>query len=229
MQSGRALTRPARAFIAKYGCSSLVCAHRPRTPRAGDHRKPETQGGCKSERNEGTKSGNSSLARAEGQKKETATAKGKVRRTKTRSGGRPARPSQEEQAHAHTHETREVSASTQDSPRAPAEAPVQRRTVQERRRGHNCQTTAVHPAGDGSQRDPPGTTPGQGPKRAQRQASVAAPLRWAPAATTMSTAPGRRPRVPGSLGVNPRVKAPGRGRHHGNGKAIRDTESNRTA
>ena len=57
-----------------------------------------------------------------------------------RPGGRPARPGQEGQAHAHTHGTRAlhppnrnggVSASTQNSPGAAVKSPFERGTVQE--------------------------------------------------------------------------------------------------
>ena len=63
----------------------------------------------------------------------------KVRRTKLRPGGRRAQPGQEEHAHTHAPEPGvassdpkgAVTASTQNSPGAPAESPVERRTVRE--------------------------------------------------------------------------------------------------
>ena len=108
-----------------------------------------------------------------------------------------------------------VSASTRNSPGAPVESPVKRRTVQETGRVsdrvHTRQTTAAHAARDRSQRDPPGTTPSRGPERVRRGARPA-PLPWqGPAAGTMSPVPGRPPRAPRSHPVKPGATAPGVG------------------
>ena len=62
----------------------------------------------------------------------------------------------------------EVSASTQNSPGAAAESPVERQTVQETGRVsdrvHTHQTTAAHAAQDRSRRDPPGTALSRDPR-----------------------------------------------------------------
>ena len=120
--------------------------------------------------------GNPSLVGAE-QRGRTKRPQEKVRRTKTRPGGQPARPGQEERAHTHARDPGvassdpkgEVLASTRNSPGAPAESPVERRTVRETGRVsdwvHTRQTTAAHAARDRRWRDPPGTTPSRGPER----------------------------------------------------------------
>ena len=63
----------------------------------------------------------------------------------------------------------EVSASTRNSPGAPDEDPVERRTARETGRGsdrvHTRQTTAANAARDRRRRDPPGTTSQRGPER----------------------------------------------------------------
>ena len=108
-----------------------------------------------------------------------------------------------------------VSASTQNSPGAPAESPVKRRTVRETRRVsdrvHARQTTAAHAAQGGSRRDPPGTTPSRGPERVRRGARPAPLPRQGPAAGTMSPVLGRPPRAPRSHPVKPGATAPGVG------------------
>ena len=126
-----------------------------------------------------------------------------------------------------------VSASTQNSPGAPAESPVARRTVQETGRVsdrvHRRQTTAAHAAQDRSRRDPPRTTPSRGPEQVQRGARPAPLPRQEPAAGTMSPVLGRPPSAPRSHPVKPGATGPGGGgRHHGNRKADRSTESDRT-
>ena len=140
-----------------------------------------------------------------------------------RAGGRPARPRQEEHAHTHTRDPGvassdregEVSASTRNSPGAPAESPVERRTVRETGcvsdRVHTHQTTAAQAAQDRSQRDLPGTTPSRGPERVRRGARPAPLPRQGPAAGTKSPVLGRPPRAPRSHPVKPGATAPGVG------------------
>ena len=84
----------------------------------------------------------------EGQaKQKDKEATGKVRRIKTRPGGQPARPSQEERAHAHTHRT-----------------PVRRRPTRNRRCRRPHKTPPVHrpspPSKDGRYERPDATVPG---------------------------------------------------------------------
>ena len=83
--------------------------------------------------------GNSSLEGAE-QSRKTKRPKEKVRRTRTRPQGRPARPSQEGRAHKHTrtgpgrgvHRPARGGIGVQKKqPHAPAKSPVERRTVRE--------------------------------------------------------------------------------------------------
>ena len=89
---------------------------RPRPPGARKHKKPRTagaraigEGGIK-KRRKGQK-GKTKPKQAEPEpgrgraRKKGETSKGKVRRTKTRPGGRPARPGREEHAQAHTRGT----------------------------------------------------------------------------------------------------------------------------
>ena len=63
--------------------------------------------------NNNHKQGNRSPEGAEQAKSEPRTARGKVRRTRTRPGGRPARPGQAGHAHAHTRGTRAWRSPTQ--------------------------------------------------------------------------------------------------------------------
>ena len=108
-----------------------------------------------------------------------------------------------------------VSASTRNSPGAPAESPVERRTVQETGRVsdrvHTHQTTAAHAAQDRSQRDPPRTTPPRGPELVRRGACPAPLPRQGPAAGTKSPNLGRPPRAPRRHPVKPGATAPGLG------------------
>ena len=104
---------------------------------------------------------------------------------------------------------------SQNSFVAPAESPVERRTVREtgriNDRVHTRQTTAAHAAQDRTWRDLPETTPSQGTERVQRGASPVPPPRRGPAAGTMSPFLGRPPRSPGSCRVNLGARAPGVG------------------
>ena len=164
-----------------------------------------------------------------------------VRRTKTRQGGQPARPSQEEHTHTHTQDPgvassdpkAEVSASTRNSPGALGKCPFKRQTVPEIGRASDRvirgRTTAAYAAQDRSRRDPPGTTPLPGPERVRRRARQAPLLRQGPAVGTMNPVPGRPPRAPRSNPVRPGAIAPwGGGRHHGDGKTSQSTEGDQT-
>ena len=148
-----------------------------------------------------------------------------MRRTTTRPGGRPARPGTtgtrtgthaRDPGVASSDPKGVVSASTQNSPGAPAESPVRRRTVRETGRVsdrvHTRQTTAAHAARDRRRRDPLGTTPSRGPERVQRGASPALLPRRGPAEGTMSPVLGRPPRAPRSRPVKPGAQAPGVGK-----------------
>ena len=108
-----------------------------------------------------------------------------------------------------------VSASTPNSPGAPAESPVARRTVRESGRVrdgvHTRQTTAAHAAQDRSRTDPPGTTPSRGPERVRRRVRPAPLPRQGPAAGTMSLVLSRPPRAPRSHPVKPGATVPGVG------------------
>ena len=109
----------------------------------------------------------------------------------------------------------EVSASTRNSPGAPAEVPVEGRTVRDTGRVsegvHTRQTNAAHVAQDQSRRDPPGTTPSRDPERVRRGGSAARLLGQGPAAGTMSPVLGRPPCAPRSCPANPGLRAPGVG------------------
>ena len=89
----------------------------PKAPRAGEQAKQDITGaqrrGEGERKQEKTKKANNNLKRgnpspegAEQAKSEPRTARGKVRRTKARPGGRPAQPGQAGHAHAHTRRTR---------------------------------------------------------------------------------------------------------------------------
>ena len=150
---------------------------------AGNHGKPETAGAQKNgqQKKRGRKGeakgkknpkkqGRASLEEPESKERATRTATGKVRRTKTRPGGRPARPGQEEEARAHTAEELGMVSSnpkgkvlvpTRNNPGAPAEGCVARQTVRKTScvtdRLHTRQTTAAHATQD----RPGGTRQGQ--------------------------------------------------------------------
>ena len=134
--------------------------------------------------------------------------------------GRPARPTQPSRARTHTHARDPgvassdpkgaVSASTRNSPRAPARRTV-RETGRVSDRVHTRQTTAAHAAQDRSWRDPLGTTPSRGPERVRRGARPAPLPQQGQAAGTMSPVLGRPPRAPRSHPVKPGATAPGVG------------------
>ena len=154
--------------------------------------------------------------------------------------GRPARPTRPRRAQARTQAGHsdeapsdpkgELAASRQKSPGAWAEASVERRTVRET----GCVSDRVntryvaHAAQVQRRRDPPGTIQSAGPERLRRRASTG-PLPWqGSAAGTMSPVLSPPPGVQRSRRVIRGAKASGRGRHYGNGKADRSTESDRT-
>ena len=106
-----------------------------------------------------------------------------------------------------------VSASTQNSPGALAESPVERRAGQETgrvsERVHTRQTTTAHAAQYRRQRDPAGRAPSRGPERVRRGVSPTPLTPQRPAASTKSPVLGRPPCAPRSRPVNPRAQAPG--------------------
>ena len=136
--------------------------------------------------------------------------------------GRPARPTRPSRACTRTHARDPgaassdpkgaVLASARNSPGAPAESPVERRTVRETGcvgdRVHTRRAPAAHAAQDRSGRDPPGTTPSRGPERVRRGARPAPLPRQGPAAGTMSPVLGRPPGAPRSDPVKPWATAP---------------------
>ena len=137
---------------------------------------------------------------------------------------RPACPTRPRRARTHTHaEPRRgvfrpkrggVSVHTKQHG-APAESPVERRTVRKTGRVsdrvHTRRTTAAHAAQDRSWRDPPGTTPSRGPEQVRHGAGPAPLPRRGPAANTMSPVLSRPPRAQRSHPVMPGATAPGVG------------------
>ena len=123
-------------------------APRPRAPRTGRHKKPETAGAREGGREDRRKTNQTkkrqkkkSPKRGQPQpgggrtKMKDKTATGKVGRTGTGQGGPPAPPSQEEHAPTHTRDPGvgssdlkgEMLASTRNSPGAPADFPCRKR------------------------------------------------------------------------------------------------------
>ena len=161
-----------------------------------------------------------------------------MRRTRTRLGGRPARLGQAEHAHAHMRGTRAwrppnpkgaVSASTRNSPGAPAESPVERWAVRETGRVSDQVHTRQPPQRTEPKTDAGGTRQGQPHRGApngydrsepRSPASAGASGRYKePGSRPASTCPAQPPRKSG--GASPRDGE----RHHGVGKADRSTES----
>ena len=126
----------------------------------------------------------------------------------------------------------EVSVSTRNSPGAPVDSPIERRTVPQTGRVSDRvqtrQNTAAQAAQDQRRKDPPGITPLPGPEELRHGASPVPLPRRGPAAGTMIPVLGQPPRAPRSRPVNPEAKAPSRGGHHGNRTTDRRTESDRT-
>ena len=156
--------------------------------------------------------------------------------------GRPARPTRPGRTSTRTHARDpgvassdpqgEVSASTRNSPGAPAESPVERRTVWETGRVSDRVHTRQPPqrtqpktgAGGTRQGQPHRGAPnGYNAERAQHPASAGASGRHnEPGSRPASACPAQPPSKAG--GASPR----GGERHHGIGKADRSTESDRT-
>ena len=175
------------------------------------------------------------------QSSKTKRPKEKVRRTKTRPEGRPARPGQEEQAHAHTHGTKAWRPPTHKGRcRRPHEtAPVHRpsplsndgrygkldasvtgSTHTNRRSARSPRPTPARPARD---------NPIAGPRTGTTQSEPGAPA--SAGASGRHNEHGSRPAI--ACPTQPPSRAGGaspRGgeRHHGVGKADRSTESDRT-
>ena len=78
--------------------------------------------------------------------------------------------------------------------------------------GPHTQTTAAHAAQDRRRRDPPGTTPSQGPERVRRGVSPAPLPPQRPASGIKSPIPGQPPRAPRTRPVSPGAQAPGQGK-----------------
>ena len=139
--------------------------------------------------------------------------------------GRPARPTRQGRTSTRTHARDpgvasshprgEVTASTQNSPGAPAESPVERRTVRETGRVSDRVHTRKPSQPTQPKTDARGTRQGQphrwAPKRVKRGASPAPLPRREPEAGTMSPLPGRPPRAPRSHPVKPGAQTPGVG------------------
>ena len=101
-----------------------------------------------------------------------------------------------------------VSASTRNSPGAPAESPVERQTVRETGRVSDRVHTCQPPQRTQPKTDTGGTRQGQ----PHRCGASPAPLPWrGPAAGTMSPVLGRPPRAPRSHPVKLGAQAPGVG------------------
>ena len=200
-------------------------------------RKPEKardNGGAEKEK-KNTRNGAAKQSRKPKRDKE------RVRRTRTRPGGRPARPGQEEQAHAHTRGTRAWRPPTRKGRcRRPHEtAPVHRPSppLNDARSGKpDASVTGSTHANHRSARSPRPTL--EGPARDNPIAGPrAGTTRSEPSAPALAGASGRH-KEPGSrpasaCPVQPLSKAEGASprvgeRHHGDGKADRSTESDRT-
>ena len=167
--------------------------------------------------------------------------KEKVRRTRTRPGGRPARPGQKEQAHPHTHGTRAWRPPTRKGRcRRPHEtAPVHRPSPpwNDGRSGKpDASVTGSTHANHRSARSPRPTqerpardNPIAGPRTGTTRSEPSAPA--SAGASGRHKKPGSRPasacpaQPPGKAGgASPR----GEERHHGDGEAGQSTGSDRT-
>ena len=174
-------------------------------------------------------------------KQNKKAAKGKVRRTKTRPGGRPARPSQEGRAHAHTHGIRAWRARTRKGRcrRRRKRAPVHRRSPPSRDGWYGKPDASVTGSTHTNHRSAPSPRPT--PEGPARDNPIAGPrtgtTRSEPSAPASAGASGRH-NEPGSrrasaCPVQPPSKAGGASprageRHHCVGKADRSTESDWT-
>ena len=170
-----------------------------------------------------------------------------MRRTRTRPGGRPARPGQKEQAHAHTHGTRAWRSPTRKGrcwrphetapmhrPSPPSndgrygkpDASVTNSTHANHRSASSPRPTPERPARD---------NPIAGPRTGTTRSEPSAPASAGPAAGTMSPVLGRPPRAPRSHPVKPGAQAPGvrkgttaSGKRTGVPRATRPDEARRT-
>ena len=164
-----------------------------------------------------------------------------MRRTTTRPGGRPARPGQEEQAHAHTHQTRAWRPMTRKGRcRRPHETALVHRPSPPSNDGRSGKpdasvtgsTHANHrsarsprPTPEGPGRDNPIAGPRTGTTRSEPSAPASAGASGRhkePGSRPASACPAQPPSKAG--GASPRVGE----RHHGDGKADWSTESDRT-
>ena len=175
------------------------------------------------------------------QSRKTKQPKEKVRRTTTRPEGRPARPGQEEQAHARTHGTRAWRPPTRKGRcRRPHEtAPVHRpsppwndgrygkpdASLTGSTHANHRSARSPRPTPEGSARDNPIAGPRTGTTRSEPSAPASAGASGRhnePGSRPASACPAQSPSKAG--GASPR----GGERHHGVGKADRSTESDRT-
>ena len=227
----------------------------PKAPGAGSQRKQETKGAREKKKGRGgggrggetgggqTKDqerGNPSLEGAE-QSRKTKWPEEKVRRTKTRLGGRPARPGQEGRAHAHTHGTRPWHPPTRKGrcPRPHETAPVHRpsppsqdgwygkpdASVTGSTHANHRSAGSPRPTPEGPARDNPIAGHQTGTMRSEPSAPASA------GASGRHNEPGSRPdsACPAQLPSKSGGESPRDGKmHHGVRKANRSTESDRT-
>ena len=164
-----------------------------------------------------------------------------MRRTRTRPGGRPARPGQKEQAHAHAHGTRAWRPPTRKGRcrRPHATTPVHRPSPLSNDERHGKPDASVtgsthanhrsarspRPTPKGPARDNPIAGPQTGTARSEPSAPASAGASGRhnePRSRRASACPAQQPSKAG--GASPR----GGERHHGVGKADPRTESDRT-
>ena len=221
-------------------------APRPKAPGAANQRKQETtepHKGNNQKKKGQTKEQERGNPKPEGaeQSRKTKRPKEKVRRTKTRPGGRPARPGKEGRAHGHTHGTRAWRPSTRKGTcrRPHGTATVHRPSPPSNDGRYGKPNPAVTGSTHANHRS--ARSPRPKPEGPARNNSIAGPrtgtTRSEPSAPASAEASGRHNEPgsrPASAGpAQPPSKAggasPGCGeRHHGVGKADRSTESNRT-
>ena len=175
------------------------------------------------------------------QSRKTKRPKGKLRRTRTRPGGRPAEPGQEGRAHAHMHGTRAWRPPTcKGGCRRPHEtAPVHRPSPPSNDRryrkpyasvtgsthANHCSARSPRPTPEGPARDNPIAGPRTGTTRSELNAPASAGASGrhnGPGSRPASACPAQPPSKAG--GASPR----GWQRHHGFGKANRSPEGDRT-
>ena len=232
---------------------------RPRAPGAGNQREQETKRAQKKKDNgetekktktkekggtgvkQGTKTRANPAWRGPSNAESQSGQKKKVRRTKTRPGGRPARPGQDGRAHAYTHRTR-----------------VWRPPTRKGRCRRPHETASVHrpgpPSNDGRYGKPDalvtGSTHANHRSARSPRPTPEGPARDNPIAGPRTGTTRSEPSVPASAGASGRHNEPsfrpasacpaqppskaggasswGGERHHGIGKADRSTESYRT-